>query len=190
MVSMRSTHDDKGRLAFGRACAALALLLLAGCAREIHEYPPAWPQVLQAYDCASLLGTYENEGEGSGFRKETLVGILDFQRLRARERPAQWVGLSMPGGGLLEVRDPDGRLRFVAEKGEFGCDEGRLHVWYSDGGAGNVGAAWGWVTVDLTKDADGWLVARIDESAVALLGYVIPAYIGGTRWYRFRPTPP
>lgn len=186
---MRGTHDGgKGRLAFVRACAAL--LLLAGCAREVQQYPPAWPRALQARDCTSLLGTYENEGDGSGVRKETLVGILDFERLHARERPAKWVGLSMPGDGLLEVRDPVGRLRFVAKKGEFGCDEGTLHVWYSDGGAGNVGAAWGWVTVDLTKDADGWLVVRIDESAVALLGYVIPAHISGVRWYRFRPTVP
>jgi hypothetical protein len=96
----------------------------------------------------------------------------------------------MPAGGLLEVRDPVGRLRFVAERGEFGCDQGTLHVWYADGGAGNVGAAWGWVTVDLTKDADGWLVVRIDENSLALLGYVIPAHITGTRWYRFRPTAP
>ncbi len=185
---MRGRHDGRGRRAFVSACAAL--LLLAGCAREVHQYPPAWPQALPARDCTSLLGTYENEGEGSGLRKETLVGILDFERLRARERPARWVGLSMPAGGLLEVRDPVGRIRFVAEKGEFGCDDGTLHLWYSDGGAGDVGAAWGWVTVDLKKDADGWLVVRIDERAVALLGYVIPAHISGTRWYRFRPTAP
>ena len=188
MVTMRGTHDGRGRLAFVGAGALL--LLLAGCAREVHQYPPAWPQALQARDCTFLLGTYENEGEGSGLRKESLVGILDFERLRARERPARWVGLSMPAGGLLEVRDPVGRLRFVAEKGEFGCDDGTLHLWYSDGGTGDVGAAWGWVTVDLKKDADGWLVVRIDERAVALLGYVIPAHISGTRWYRFRPTAP
>jgi hypothetical protein len=188
MASMRGTRDGGGWLAFVQACAAL--LLLAGCAREVHQYPPAWPQAFQARDCASLLGTYENEGEGSGLRNESLVGILDFERLRARERPARWAGLSMPAGGLLEVRDPVGRLRFVAERGEFGCDQGTLHVWYADGGAGNVGAAWGWVTVDLTKDADGWLVVRIDENSLALLGYVIPAHITGTRWYRFRPTAP
>jgi len=188
MASMRGTRVGRGRLAFVRACGAL--LLLAGCAREVHPYPHAWPQAFQARDCASLLGTYENEGEGSGLRKESLVGILDFERLRARERPARWVGLSMPAGGLLEVRDPVGRLRFVAERGEFGCDQGTLRVWYSDGGAGDVGVAWGWVTVDLTKDADGWLVVRIDEKSLALLGYVIPAHISGTRWYRFRPTAP
>ncbi len=185
---MRGTRVGRDRLAFVRACGAL--LLLVGCAREVHQYPPAWPQAFQARDCASLLGTYENEGEGSGLRKESLVGILDFERLRARERPAKWVGLSMPAGGLLEVRDPVGRLRFVAERGEFGCDQGTLRVWYSDGGAGDVGAAWGWVTVDLTKDADGWLVVRIDERSLALLGYVIPAHISATRWYRFRPTAP
>jgi hypothetical protein len=188
MASMRGTRDGRGWLAFVRACAAL--VLLAGCAREVQQYPPAWPEAFQARDCASLLGTYENEGEGSGLRKESLVGILDFERLRARERPARWVDLSMPAGGLLEVRDPVGRLRFMAEKGEFGCDQGTLHVWYADGGAGNVGAAWGSVTVDLTKDADGWLVVRIGENSLALLGYVILAHISDTRWYRFRPTDP
>jgi hypothetical protein len=188
MALMRGMPVGRSRLAFVGACGAV--LLLAGCAREVHQYPPAWPQAFAARDCASLLGTYENEGESSGLRRESLVGILDFERLRARERPARWVGLSMPVGGLLEVRDPVGRLRFVAEKGEFGCDQGTLHVRYSDGGAGNVGAAWGWVTVDLTKDADGWLVVRIDERSLALLGYVIPAHISGTRWYRFRPTAP
>jgi hypothetical protein len=186
MASMRGTRTGRDWLTFVRVCAAL--VLLAGCAREVHQYPPAWPQAFQARDCASLLGTYENEGEGSGLRRESLVGILDFERLRVRERPARWVGLSMPAGGLLEVRDPVGRLRFAAEKGEFACDQGTLRVWYSDGGAGNVGAAWGWVTVGLTKDADGWLVVRIEERSLALLGYVIPAHISGTRWYRFRPT--
>src|SRR2546429_658640 len=132
MASMRGTRVGRGRLAFVRACGAL--LLLAGCAREVHQYPHAWPQAFQARDCASLLGTFENEGEGSGLRKESLVGILDFERLRARERPARWVGLSMPAGGLLEVRDPVGRLRFVAGRGEVGWDPGALRGGDSDGG--------------------------------------------------------
>ena len=180
-------RDARSWRAFAVAC---AVFLLVGCVREVHQYPPAWPQAFQTRDCASLLGTYENEGQGSGLRNESLVGILDFERLRARERPARIVGLSMPARGLLEVGGPDGRLRFVADRGEFGCDQGTLHVWYSDGGAGDVGASWGWVTVDLTKDSEGWLVVRIDESTLALLGYVIPAHINGTRWYRFRPIAP
>src|SRR5260370_25387796 len=133
MASMRGTRVGRDRLAFVRACGAL--LLLVGCAREVHQYPPAWPQVFQARDCASLLGTYENEGEGSGLRKESLVGILDFEGLRARERPAKWVGLSMPAGGLLEVRDPVGRLRFMAAEGEVGGDPEALRLWYSAGRA-------------------------------------------------------
>src|SRR5262249_54999650 len=175
------------RIARGWRAFACVALLLMGCAREVQQYPPAWPRASQPRDCLSLLGMYENEGQGSGLRNESLLGILDFERLRGRARPSKWVGLSMPSRDLLEVRDPDGPLHFVADRGEFGCDQGTLHVWYSDGGAGDVGASWGWVTVDLTKDADGWLVVRIDESTLALLGYVIPAHISGTRWYRFRP---
>jgi len=129
-------------------------------------------------------------GKAAGFARNPSSASSISSVCALESDPPGGSGLSMPAGGLLEVRDPAGRLRFVAERGEFGCDQGTLRVWYSDGGAGDVGVAWGWVTVDLTKDADGWLVVRIDEKSLALLGYVIPAHISGTRWYRFRPTAP
>lgn len=168
-------------------------VLFAGCVlRKVDPYPADWPARAAGDDCRAVLGVYDNLGPKPGLPLfALLVSAYDGTTTRrAGDAQAGAVNLSMPEAGVLEARTRQLSQRFLAEKNEFGCAGGVLELWGTSGGAGNVGGYFGSTVVRVTRDADGWLVVSSDETGFGLLAYVIPVYMSGVSWYRFRPASP
>src|SRR5262249_41624795 len=151
----------------------VSALLANGCLRAVEPYPPAW-RSLRADGCSSIVGTYENLGEGSkgkagGALFQLLVSVYDHEKPRRNGDNAPGVvTISMPEPDVLEVRTRSLSQRFLARNQEFSCSEGVLEFARTGVTSGNVGGWFGAAVVRVAKDEQGWLVVSHDEAGFAL----------------------
>jgi hypothetical protein len=174
------------------ASAGRSKTVLSGCVRGVQPYPSTWRPLPPANDCNAIAGTYKNLGEGTKGRGEPLftllVAVHDHQKpRRSGDSAPGTVTISMPEPGVLEARTGSLSQRFLGRDHDFQCSDGVLEFARTGGTSSNMGAWLGSTVVRVGKDQDGRVVVSRDERGFALLGYVIPIYMGFVSWTRFEP---
>lgn len=186
--------------------AALAVLLLAGCAsltppqgREAG-YPAGWPDMAPLdKQCTTLAGRYVNEGDLIGRQSAAIpVGLADLLLDKSAAHgdivslsvvsKSQWRDSENTSARLqvsVDDEESGGRMLetcFCIERALF-CPD--LHPGIAVGGPG-LGLIAGQTNAWLMKAADGSLLVKLEHYLVGIL-VVAPLYSRSDTWARFVP---
>ena len=174
------------------ARAALACLLLAGCAVAEYPYPPAWNPLVPRpdSDCREFQGKYADRGEREDEPTKPSLTRQLFGEFADWEN-ATGVELAMPRTGALvvTVSGNEGQLfSRTLEGSDVACRGGRLIVRDKRFIAGYIMTGRQHVEVELNQ-ADGKVVAQVEEMAYGVMFVIFPVVGTARHWYRFEHRP-
>lgn len=169
--------------------AALALLLLAGCAVAEYPYPAAWDPLLPQpdSDCRGFEGRYADRGESDDDPHKPSLTRQLFGEFSDWE-DATTVELAIPKDGVLEVTvsGEKGKLFSRTLSGsDFACRGGRLAVRDKRWIGGYIMSGRQHVEVELNQDGSR-VVAQVEEMAYGVMFIIFPIIGTARHWYRFQ----
>lgn len=169
----------------------LPLFMLSGCA-EIQQYPDNWPKpILLSGGCSDLIGIYHGTVTVEDYRVN-LVEILEGYT-RKPKKHGDRVELTVPKIGTLKIVAYDNKtvvneLKFSEQDKTLSCGSMEAVLAVFKGMVAQEGVlAHSTTTVSLSKDKDGYLIVKSDESGIGSYGCLIPFSVKQRRWYRFAP---
>lgn len=174
------------------SAAALACVVLAGCAVAEYNYPPKWdPLVAQPEsDCREFQGRYADRGERPDDPDKPSLTRQLFGEFSDWEK-ATAVQIAMPKAGVVEVTVFDTKAKLFSrtlEGRHVACRGGRLIVRDNRWIGGYVMSGRQHVEIELNK-ADPRVVAQVEELAYGVMFIIFPVIGTARHWYRFERLP-
>ena len=171
---------------------AFPLLALSGC-NDIQEYPSNWakPTVAFSSECSDLVGSYYELDSGGS--QIGLVHILSGYAREPKEN-ADHVQLTMSERGTLNIvaiheKTVITEYKFTEQGSSLSCSPVGAVITISNGRLANQGVlGYSKISARLSKDKEGYLVVRREESSIGAYA-IIPIVGKSGKWYRFRPYP-
>jgi hypothetical protein len=167
---------------------------IQGCAIGNPQYPANWDPLLPSASagCEHFEGTYADRGQTRD-RLSARSLTRELFGYRGDWKRATRVQLSFPSDGVLAVKvwGDDAELanrNLHAASGDFSCEDGRLIVRDKRWVAEDLVAGHEKTTIEL-HDAEGYLVAQVNELTLAVVFIVVPLVADATHWYRFPKLP-
>jgi hypothetical protein len=172
--------------------AALALLLLAGCAVAEYPYPTAWdPLVPQPdSDCREFAGRFADRGDRADEpSKPSLTRELFGESSDWEEASAVALAMPKPGALVVTISGEKGQLfTRTLDGSDVACRGGRLIVRDRRWIGGYIMSGRQHVEVELNR-AGPHVVAQVEEMAYGVMFIIFPVVGTARHWYRFERLP-
>lgn len=143
---------------------------------------------LQAKDCQSIVGTYDNQGEIIGYTDHpSLAGELFGFGSVGFCPDAVTFSLPDPNTLVVTVLGTEGEVfrRTLSTKDNFICQDGHAVVTDFHLGDADIAFTLSWNAIELMPSPD-YLIAKVRSKGAAMFFFVFPLMGSSTSWYRFK----